>query len=313
MKYSKHLILSSIILLSSCGSENSETEGEARKLLPNLDGAWISNCYLDSDLTYTIDEFIFLDQDVVGKFTSYSDPECDGTSIESGVGSGTFTLGEEITTPTGLKAFEIDITIRGFSSILLDLIYLESDQLKFGKSVSLDNDIRPEDIDHNIILSRQDPNMIEEDDPAQIVATFEARFDNISDLDRWDIKSSSGSAAIDRTTKNSGNGSASFSSTGCYNISMKEGFNVHKGSTYKVSYSILMTDDYVGCVGSFTSFLNQGGEEILYISEYDVPEWETRTYYFKADSDVPVKMTMSIGTSNVWIDDLEIIEYVPTF
>jgi hypothetical protein len=141
-----------LVLIASCSGDSDSPD------LNNpvdLDGHWISNCYLDDDDYYKIDEFIFNGNTFETSYQTWDNENCEGDPVDSDSGEGTFSVGDLITTPSSIYAYEIDFEVdyNGSTFTILDLIHVEGDVFYFGEYIHYS--MRPTDIDFNIALTRQ--------------------------------------------------------------------------------------------------------------------------------------------------------------
>jgi len=144
-----------VLSLTACkdsGSSSSDNPANIDSL--ELDGTWASNCYQDDNNEYTIDEFSFSGNTFTASYRSYNDSSCSGDLISSESGSGTFSVGDTITTSLGVEAVEIDFRIefQGQSIEILDLIKMDGNQFHYG--LHIDEDTRPIELDYEVTLTK---------------------------------------------------------------------------------------------------------------------------------------------------------------
>jgi len=139
-----------LLFLSACGTSNNETGNN----LLDLDGTWVSNCYLDDPGEYTVDTFIFSGNNFETSYKIWNNSSCIGTHIDSDSGSGTFTVGNEVTTASGLTAIEVDfeINFNGQTFTVLDIIRQNGNEFYYGTYIGLNT--RPTDLNFNVLLTR---------------------------------------------------------------------------------------------------------------------------------------------------------------
>ncbi len=170
----KEKLLSSLVLIalvSGCALDDEEKDTPS-----SLVGIWNSACEVDdSDPEYeesNITSFEFTETELIIKDIIYSDLYCDELLIEFTV-SGTYEIGENVVTPTGVDATEIDLILTEVSSswghdiedynmTLQQLFVREGTYLYFGNSsVELSDEepeesIRPTDINFSSWLELQE-------------------------------------------------------------------------------------------------------------------------------------------------------------
>ena len=147
-------IFSFLILLCSCGGGG----GGNSTVTPSLDleGTWVSNCYLDGINEYTVDDFVFSGNTVSASYKTWDNSSCSGIPIDSDGGSGTFTVGKTMTTSSGLEAVEVDFNIifNGQTFTVLDIITRNGNEFNYGIFNGLNT--RPTELNFDVILTKQE-------------------------------------------------------------------------------------------------------------------------------------------------------------
>lgn len=151
-----------IALVSGCDDENEQ-------LPTSLIGVWNSSCVVggDEDSYYpsSMTTYEFTETEVMLKFGNYSDFSCRELGVQLQF-SGTYVIGEDVVTPTGVNATEIDfvltertatseIEIRDIDYTLLKLFVIEGTHVYWGDDSGEDGS-RPEDIDYSYTLQFQE-------------------------------------------------------------------------------------------------------------------------------------------------------------
>jgi len=146
------IICSLIITISLCSCESSGDASSTSNL--DLDGTWVSNCYLDDFDEYTIDVFVFSGSTFETSYKTWDNSTCTGTPMFADSASGAFTVGKTITTASGLEATEVDFTVSyyGQTFLVLDIIRKNGDEFNYGVYLGLNT--RPTELDFNIVLSK---------------------------------------------------------------------------------------------------------------------------------------------------------------
>jgi hypothetical protein len=143
----------------------------------------------------------------------------------------------------------------------------------------------------------------------QIVASI--NFDETSEIDNWNLTSNVGKADLDTTVKYEGKSSFHLLPIGgCYIIDRKLGIPVKENVNYQIEFNLLMDSTQIPgafCAGSFMIRILQGNDELLLQDYEDAPAWETKSAYFKSNSDLPVNVYL-IVEKQVWIDNLNFIQ-----
>jgi hypothetical protein len=168
-------LLTSLFLLTvitGCDSDDDKSKDTS----PSLVGVWNSSCIIDD--SYPEDEessmytYEFTETEVTLEETIYSDFSCEQQLVKLII-SGTYVVGENVTTPSGIDATELDLILTNASNSFgleyddynftaLDLFVIEGTYLYLGdKSESEVDDesetfIRPEDIDYSSALELQE-------------------------------------------------------------------------------------------------------------------------------------------------------------
>jgi hypothetical protein len=154
-----------IALVSGCDTDDSADE------LPSesLPGVWKSTCQervTESGYEYSsMITYEFTEPEIILKNTYYYDLVCEDFNFESTY-SGTYEIGELVSTPNGVDATEIDIVlterttsldleIEDVDYTLLDLFVIEGTYLYLGDDSGEDG-ARPEDIDYSYSLELQE-------------------------------------------------------------------------------------------------------------------------------------------------------------
>lgn len=171
----KNLLASLLLLTMLTGCDSDDKDDDTT--LPTLVGVWNSSCINDDsdpeDEESSLYTYEFTETEVTLKQTIYSGFSCEQQLIELII-SGTYVVGESVTTPSGVDATELDfILTSAFNSFgyeyedynytALDLFVIEGTYLYLGdKSESGSDDdesettIRPEEIDYNSALELQE-------------------------------------------------------------------------------------------------------------------------------------------------------------
>ncbi|MCD6024108.1 MAG: hypothetical protein K0Q91_1024 [Fibrobacteria bacterium] len=135
-------------------------------------------------------------------------------------------------------------------------------------------------------------------------------FDDPSELSNWNLGSSEGEASLDTAVKFQGAASLHFSPTGCYHADRQTGIPVKKGRRYSLSFHVKMEPVGVGsqvfCAAQFMVMVKQGNEELLREAPFDAPDWELKTYYFEAQNDLPVNLSLMAG-AQTWLDNIVMV------
>lgn len=151
MHYKIGVISLFIILLSGCGGVSNKAQ-----LTPlDLDGTWMSNCYLNSVNKYIVDVFTFSGNSFTTSYKTWENSSCSGNPISADEGFGTFTVGNTITTPSGLQATEVDFEaiFNGQTIKIMDIIRKKGNTYNYG--VFIGKNTRPTDLDFHITLTKQ--------------------------------------------------------------------------------------------------------------------------------------------------------------
>lgn len=139
-------VLLSVIIISCESTDDGSLD---------LEGTWVSNCYMDDIDEYTVDAFVFSGNAFVTSYQTWDNSSCIGTPIYSDSGSGTFSIGSTIVTSSGLEAIEVDFNLNyhGLTFTVLDIIRRNGNEFNYGVFIGLNT--RPTEIDFNIILTKQ--------------------------------------------------------------------------------------------------------------------------------------------------------------
>lgn len=142
-----------ISLLGACGggSDGGDSGGSET----NLTGVW-SQCESftatssESIHQYTGDQFIY-------SFATYLNDSCSGTpNASSETITGTFTIGEELTSTNGFESFELDLNVQSVFGLDLDeseyyddytIFSLTGDSLYYASLPNTNEEARPDEID----------------------------------------------------------------------------------------------------------------------------------------------------------------------
>jgi len=151
MKYIRTLIILISAMLISC-EESGDNSNSAHL---DLEGAWVSNCYMDDINEYTVDVFTFSGNTFVTSFQTWDNSTCTGLPMISDSGSGTFSVGRTIVMSSGLEAVEVDFMLNynGLKFTVLDIIRKDGNTFNYGVYLGLNT--RPTEIDFNIVLTKQ--------------------------------------------------------------------------------------------------------------------------------------------------------------
>ena len=159
MKYTRILLIALVTILYSCGGDSDDGKTMNSNLAESMgiNGTCLSNCYespYDPGL-YIIDSFSFSGNSVTTTFWDYQDSSCSGSVSLTGSASGSFVIGEEVTTDSGLKATEIDfnMTYQGSQFTILDIIQVSENYFYLG--VWGDSNIRPTELKFDTVLTKQ--------------------------------------------------------------------------------------------------------------------------------------------------------------
>ena len=115
----------------------------------------MSNCYLDGLDEYTVEKFSFDGNAFETSYRTYDASDCSGVSIDSGVYNGTFSVGDLVTTDSGLEAYEVDFALNYQGQIIdvKDLIRVEGNRFYYGESADVAE--RPTDLNFDVVLFKQ--------------------------------------------------------------------------------------------------------------------------------------------------------------
>ncbi len=154
MFYKSLTVFFSAILLTACGG--GESDGDTNLL--ELEGRWVTGCLSVSGNRFEIDEFIFSGNTFETSIQVWENSSCSGDTFLSGGSSGTFTVGEVITTSSGLEAVEVDLenVVAGAEGAALEILTIfrqEGDELVGARSIDLD--VRPTELNFDVIFTRQ--------------------------------------------------------------------------------------------------------------------------------------------------------------
>jgi hypothetical protein len=142
------------------------------------------------------------------------------------------------------------------------------------------------------------------------VITARLSFDSDSELSAWNLGSAVGATDIDTAKYFEGKGAIHFlPKSGCYIIDRKVGIPVTENTNYKIELNMMMNAAAIPgafCAGDFILIIKQGNEELLYESFFDAPDWELKTVYFKAKSNLPVNVNLILD-KETWIDNMSFI------
>ena len=155
----KKKLLSSLVLIALLAGCDTDDENEDASA--SLIGVWNSTCIVDDsdpdDEESKIVSYEFTETGVKFKNAIYSDVSCDELLIEI-TASGTYEIGQNVVTPTGVNATEIDLVFTDAESswgveieydvTFLELFVIEDTYLYFGVSVDDESEelTRPTDI-----------------------------------------------------------------------------------------------------------------------------------------------------------------------
>ncbi len=148
------LVLSLTPLISCGGGKGSVNE---------LEGTWISNCYLDSvnnDGNYIVSEISYQGSLSNHYYKVYGDVSCE-TLIYPGDTSVTYSLGDPIITGSGLNAIELnysfsyEIDDQVIEGNTYTIISISDNTYYTALSPSRDLASRPTELDFNKIFTRQ--------------------------------------------------------------------------------------------------------------------------------------------------------------
>jgi len=155
MKNMKTVIIITVFLLSSCG-EGSGDGDEINGSSFNLDGTWISNCYKTGN-EYYIDKYIFSGDSFHGDINLFNNSSCNGAPVNTVEASSSFRLGKTITTSSGIRVLEMDMTmtIMGGTVDLAEIIKINGNQFNWG--VESDPEKRPKEVNYEITYTRKNP------------------------------------------------------------------------------------------------------------------------------------------------------------
>ena len=143
-----------VAFLTACGG--GESDGNTNLL--ELDGRWVTDCLSVSGNRFEIDEIVFSGNTFETSIQVWENSSCSGDTYLSGGSSGTFTVGEIITTSSGLEAVEVDLenVVAGAEGAALEILTIfrqEGDELVGARSIELD--VRPTELNFDIIFTRQ--------------------------------------------------------------------------------------------------------------------------------------------------------------
>ena len=121
MKSRKLLTAGTVALLAlnlvSCG-----TEDEAASSSSSLSGSWLSDCYSeveDGETKYVRDKIVFTTTVFAREMQEFSDSAC-ATGTSTYAISGTITVGDEVTTPSGATALDLAMTAVAQMTLMAD-------------------------------------------------------------------------------------------------------------------------------------------------------------------------------------------------
>lgn len=166
--------LASLVTFSliSCGGgggsdpavEGNEGETESPPVTTELEGIWFS-CETLANNTSEESKLVFEGNAFIFELSDYSDNACQVNGILAGVASGTFTIGNALTTTSGLTAKEFDSTIlkidgTSVNTTGFDIYSLSGENLAFGDESTGNGDTegeRPTDLDLNLVFTPNKP------------------------------------------------------------------------------------------------------------------------------------------------------------
>lgn len=166
--------LASLVTFSliSCGGgggsdpavEGNEGETESPPVTTELEGIWFS-CETLANNTSEESKLVFEGNAFILELSDYSDNACQVNGILAGVASGTFTIGNALTTTSGLTAKEFDSTIlkidgTSVNTTGFDIYSLSGENLAFGDESTGNGDTegeRPTDLDLNLVFTPNKP------------------------------------------------------------------------------------------------------------------------------------------------------------
>lgn len=159
------LTILSILVVTSCGSDGTSGNGTATV----LEGIWVKQCnavnQADPNTYYDIITLTFIENNFDSSILNYTDPDCTipDTQIPNPTASGTFVIGNTITTTGGLQAKEIDSYVdQSSGAIFADgfvIFNIDGNTLYFGDTTG-DNDgstpeLRPDTLNFDRSYERQ--------------------------------------------------------------------------------------------------------------------------------------------------------------
>ena len=134
-------------------------------------------------------------------------------------------------------------------------------------------------------------------------------FDNNTDSTEWTFYPG-GRFNFDTTNKFEGIASLSFFAvTSCFEIEKIQGVNVDKNNIYMIHFYYKMPPVNTGLCPTFELMLKQGSDFILNETISGNNDWTEKYFYFQPINNIPVKISIGVGTlEGLWLDKLIILE-----
>jgi hypothetical protein len=153
----KYYILLVVFCLAACGGKEQEN---TYPLQTALKGTWLENCYSDGPYTSQISGFEFNGSNFKVLNTSWAgNSTCAGDPYNSGIFSGDYSVGESITTDSGLNAMQINFEYDNESGVsdTFNILRLEGEEFILGDSDLVINSIfsRPTALDFDTVYVKQ--------------------------------------------------------------------------------------------------------------------------------------------------------------
>ncbi len=139
------------LLLIACGGGGDNNSSDPI----DISGRWIAACYFDAESNdYTNEQYDFSGNNITTSFESFTNSSCSGAPYEQGQASGTYTLGDIVTTSGGIAVeFNGVISIDNQTVEVFDLIHVSGNALNWG--VFIDDTTRPTAINFNEPYNKQ--------------------------------------------------------------------------------------------------------------------------------------------------------------
>jgi len=143
-------VITSVVILVTCGGGSGATL--PKKSIAVLVGVWQTSCIPTSQFTSLLSKASFtLKQETIYQ-TLFENKTCSGTG-QTTVSTINYTIGDVITTSSGLKAYQIDLFSEINSFVQFNIFRVEGNILYFGIG-STTVDTRPNSLDFNSPATR---------------------------------------------------------------------------------------------------------------------------------------------------------------